>query len=94
MAQTERILKREDGTEARILILDFPSPFRASRDFEVCIFSRSSDKENWNRVFDTPERRERAKSMGVDEFLAHGRNPIFSVVTPAEILSAVSSTRG
>lgn len=87
----EKIFKRDNGTDARILIQHSGSPFskRDADNLWVDIFSRKTGEKNWTLISDTAERKQAAKEMGIEEYLKNGRNPIFNVVTTQEILKAI-----
>lgn len=90
MANKELILQREDGTEARILALDFTSYSSKVPEYDLHYYTRKQGEKVWNMITDTPERREAAKTMSVDQFVAEGRNPIFYLFSFGEIFKAIS----
>jgi len=90
MADIEKIFKRDNGTEARILVLDFTSPFSKKPEYDCNVFTRKIGEKNWTLISDSQERRDRAKTLSVEEFVKNGRNPIFYIVSIAEMFSVIN----
>jgi len=84
----EKLFTRKDGSQARIVVTgmtEIPS-FKIHR--QVDVFTQAEDGVNWCLCADTPNRHWESLNMSVDEYLLHGRHPMFHVVSPAEILLA------
>jgi len=90
MKQFEKIFKREDETEARILITDSPSTSCVTPHYSCDVFSRNIGESKWNLVCDTPKGGQ-TDSMEFSEFIKGGENPIFAVVSVRELIDATGN---
>jgi len=93
MADIEKIFKREDGTEAKIKIFDFTSPFSKVPEFDCHFYTRKKEDKNWTKVESNTGSKKLPEGVSVSEFVKKHRNPIFYIVTIAELLNTISIFR-
>ncbi|EKF7416873.1 hypothetical protein EFK68_03665 [Pseudomonas aeruginosa] len=80
------LIRRDDGSEAKIVArADYGIDF-VHRHTSLDVFRRSSSEEQWHLCSDKPH--PDWKSMSVDEYKARGRSEVFQTVTQGEILRA------
>lgn len=80
-----RILVRDCGKKVRISVTNFA---RAGFDPQpqTDVFTQNADGVNWDLLTQSLEDRAAAMAMSVDEYVKHGRHPIFYNVTFAELV--------
>jgi len=84
----EKIITRADGAQVRIVVTGMSSPPNFTVHRQVDVFTQKKDGINWRLCADEPGRQRKSLNMSVDEYLQHGRHPMFYVVAPSEILLA------
>jgi len=78
MANIEKIFKRENGTETRVMIWDFTAPWSSKPEFQTDVFTREIGDKNWSLISDTVRK---------DERRIHN---MFSFVSPTELIKTIS----
>lgn len=82
-----KIIARDNGQHARILITNYAMP-GAKPDVGVDVFTLKEDGKNWDLCTQSPEERKASRAMSVDEYVKHGRHPMFYAVSHAELFKA------
>jgi hypothetical protein len=82
-----KVIKRESGEFARILITNYAQP-GAKPDVGVDVFRKKQDSNNWDLCTQSHEEKKASMAMSVHEYIKNGRHPMFSAVTTAELLKA------
>lgn len=88
MAQATRTIKRQDGSEVRIVAEEF---FGAglTRSIGVYVLRRETPEGDWKLCSDRPHPDWR--TMSVDEYVKHGRSEMLQAASIGEILKLASS---
>lgn len=86
MATIQKILQREDGSEAKIVVTECFG-VGLVRSVDVYVLRRSSPDQAWSLCSDQPHPDWR--TMSVDEYIRHGRSEMLQTVKTDEILKAV-----
>ncbi len=83
MAVVENLIRRADGSEAKIVAREY---FGAglTRSVGVDVFRRANTTSQWKLCSDRPHPDWR--SMSVDEYVRHGRSEMLQTVSAGEIL--------
>jgi hypothetical protein len=87
MATVEHLIRKEDGSEVKIVAQDFIS-MGLKRSIGAYVLRRESPKSEWKLCNDRPHPDWR--KMSVDEYVQHGRPEMLQVVSTAEILKVTS----
>jgi hypothetical protein len=82
-----KIIAKPNGERARIVITDYALP-GCPPSVGVDVFKQQPDGINWVKCTQEPEDRKAAMAMSVDDYVKHGRHPMFSEVTHADLLKA------
>lgn len=82
-----KIITRENGQHARILITNYAMP-GAKPDVGVDVFTLKADGKNWDLCTQSADERKASMAMSVEDYVKHGRHPMFYTVTPAELFKA------
>lgn len=87
-----KIIAKQNGERARIVVTDYALPgFPPS--IGVDVFKQHTDGENWVICTQDPDDAKAAKAMSVADYVKHGRHPMFSEVTHADLLKAQSEAK-
>lgn len=90
MSKVERLLKRADGSEVKIVgEAMYGAGLRLSID--TYVLARESANHQWRVASDRPHPDWR--TMSVDEYVKHGRAEKFQVASHGEILSVANEVR-
>lgn len=82
-----KIIKRENGDSSRVLFTNYALPgFKPDVGFDV--FIKKCGEEKWTLCVQSPEDKKASMAMSVDEYIKHGRHPMFSAFTTGELLKA------
>ena len=88
MAVVENLIRRADGSEAKIVAREY---FGAglTRSVGVDVFRRANATGQWTLCNDRPHPDWR--SMSVDEYVRHGRSEMLQTVSLGEMLKTVTA---
>ena len=81
----ERIIARENGEKSRILVHNFALP-GMKPDVGVDVFKQKPGSTVWEHCTQSGEERKTAMAMSRDDYLKHGRHPMFSAFSIGELL--------
>lgn len=66
-------------------------PWSKEPDFGMDVFTKqSSEQKQWDLLKQDEYSTLQRRSMSLDDYLTHGRNPMFNLLTTAEILSTIN----
>lgn len=86
MAIIERLIRRANGAEVKIVAQEFFGAGLA-RSVGVHVLHRESPESNWKLCGDRPH--PNWETMSVEEYSKNGRSEMLQKVSPGEILSVV-----
>ena len=89
-AKLERILRRADGSEAKIVAQAF-FDINMKCSVDVHVFRRTGPDHDWKLTSDQPHPDWR--KMSVDEYIKHGRSEMLQTVSHGEIFKTSNALR-
>lgn len=88
ITKVTQTLRREDGSEVRIVVTDGSSPASTTLYTDVFVLRRQTPQDNWSLCNNRPH--PDWKGMPREQYLDHGRSEMLQTVTPGEILKLSS----
>lgn len=90
MAKYEQVLKRDDGSEAKI-VAQACFGLGLTCSIDVYVHRRDNPDQPWRLTSDSPHPDWR--QMSVDDYIKHGRSEMLQTVSIGEILKATQAVR-
>ncbi|MDU8350897.1 hypothetical protein RYA05_03195 [Pseudomonas syringae pv. actinidiae] len=82
-----KIITRENGDSSRVLFTNYALP-GCEPEIGIDVFTKKVGEKNWTLCVQSPEERKASMAMSRDDYIKHGRHPMFSAFTTGELLKA------